>query len=150
MIKSFAEFGRFKIAMDESWQHDRTKNPEVKIWYEQVPIRSKGLIYLHSTNGCAAYVPSIGTLNNMVKAMEQARIAHKVSLYDGEGLIFFDLHDFKKVAKIMGAKRKRPGPKVPISEEARNRGLAKMNEGKINLAQSMTSGPEAKEKKNQY
>lgn len=112
MIKSFAEFGRYRIELDESFAHGRTFNPDVKIWYEQVPIRRKGFIYLKSTNGCAAYVPTIGTINNMQKTLESAKIHHTVDKCDGEGLIYFDLHDFKKVAKILGAKRKRPAPSL--------------------------------------
>ena len=100
----------------ESWEHERTKDQDAKIWYEQVPIRGKGFMYLRSLNGCAAYVPSVGILKNLVKALEGSRIAHRVERLDGEGVIFFDLADFAAVAKILGAKKKRPAPKPKIIE----------------------------------
>jgi hypothetical protein len=108
--------GRYRVEVDESWERDRIKDQEAKIWYEQVPIRGKGFIYLRSLTDCAAYVPSIVILNNLVKALEGSRIAHKVERLDGEGVIFFDLADFKAVAKILGAKKKRPAPKPKIIE----------------------------------
>lgn len=114
MIRSFSELGRYRIEVDESWERDRIKDQEAKIFYEQVPIRGKGFMYLRSLNGCAAYVPSIGILNNLAKALEG--IPHRVERLDGEGVIFFDLADFAAVAKILGAKKKRPAPKPQIIE----------------------------------
>ncbi len=114
MIRSFSELGRYRIEVDESWEHERTKDQDAKIWYEQVPIRGKGFIYLRSLNVCAAYMPSIIILNNLAKALEG--IAHRVERLDGEGIIFFDLADFAAVAKILRAKKKRPAPKQQIIE----------------------------------
>jgi hypothetical protein len=114
VIGSFSELGRYRIEVDESWEHERTKDQDAKIWYEQVPIRGKGFMYLRSLTGCAAYVPSIGILNNLVKAL--VGIAHRVEWLDGEGVIMFDLADFEAVAKILGAKKKRPAPKQQIIE----------------------------------
>ena len=116
MIESFSELGRYRIEVDESWEHDRTKDQDAKIWYEQVPIRGKGFMYLRSLTGCAAYVPSMGILNNLVKALENAQMAFRTERLDGEGVILFDLADFKAVAKILGAKKKRPAPKPKIIE----------------------------------
>jgi hypothetical protein len=116
VIESFSELGRYRIEVDESWEHDRTKDQDAKIWYEQVPIRGKGFMYLRSLTGCAAYVPSIGILNNLVKALENAQMTFRTERLDGEGVILFDLVDFKAVAKILGAKKKRPAPKPKIIE----------------------------------
>jgi hypothetical protein len=116
VIRSFSELGRYRIEVDESWEHERTKDQDAKIWYEQVPIRGKGFMYLQSQTGCAAYVPSVGILKNLVKALEGSRIAHRVERLDDEGIIFFALADFAAVAKILGAKKKRPAPKQQIIE----------------------------------
>jgi hypothetical protein len=53
----------------------------------------------------------------MVKVLEDARMAHKVERLDGEGVIFFDLADFKAIAKSLGAKKKRPAPKQEVIEK---------------------------------
>ena len=105
MIKSFSEIGRYRIELDESWEHDRTKDHDAKIWYEQVPIRGKGFIYLKSTNGCAAYVPSMGMFNNMAKALEDAQVAHQVERLDGEGVIYFSTWKIlKQLLRFLGRK----------------------------------------------
>jgi hypothetical protein len=120
MIKSFSEIRRYLIELDESWEHDRTKDLDAKIWYEQAPIRGKGFIYLKSTNGCAAYVPSMGILNNMIKALEDAQVPHQVERLGGEAVIYFNLQDFKDAAKILGAKMKKPKPKQELIETCFN------------------------------
>jgi hypothetical protein len=117
MIKSFSELGPYRIEFDESLKHDPTVDRDSKVWYEQIPIRGKGYIYLKTTTGCAAYVPSMGIFNNMVKPLEDAQVPHQVDRLDDEGVIYFSLQDFKAAAKILGVKMKRPKPKPEVMEK---------------------------------
>ena len=113
MITSFTDIGRFKITMDESWDHEKNRKPEDKIWYEQIPCHGKGFIYLKSDTRCAAYIPSTGVLNNLSNALATARINHHVEHLDGEGFIYFALADLKRAAKVLKAKIRRK----PLSED---------------------------------
>jgi hypothetical protein len=123
MIKSFAEIDRYKIVLDESWEHERNRDYDAKIWYELIPIRIKGgMVYLQTTTSCAAFVPSIGVLNNLSAALTTANIPHKLEKLDGEGLICFGLHDLKKAAKIFGAKRRKT-----LTEEQKKKAIANLS-----------------------
>lgn len=115
MIQSFAELGRFKIVLDESWKQERNRKSEDKIWYETIPCHGKGKIYLKNSNACIAYIPSIGILNNLSAGLTASGITHTIERLDGEGTLCFGIEDFKKAAKVLKARRRRR----PLTEEER-------------------------------
>jgi hypothetical protein len=107
--------GRYRIAFDECWYYER---PEVKKvdrrWYEQIPCRGGGFIYLYSE-----HPPMLGLYTTQVKsarAIMRRLPGLKAEWLDGEAVVYFPPGLLDQVAEMAGARRKRQGRKLSAEE----------------------------------
>jgi hypothetical protein len=116
---------RYKIALEESWQHER---PEVRtadrIWYEQIPCEGGAFIGLYSLDPLILqlYTPRVKNAKVVWEAIKDIPGARADFHFDGEALLFFPLEAVHIVAHLAGARRRRR-----LSEEHRAK-LAKVGE----------------------
>jgi hypothetical protein len=110
--------GRYQITYDESWYHDppEVRNPD-QHWYERIPVRNGGHIYLFSENP-----PILGLYTTQVKSARA--IARKfpeleVEWLDGEAVIYFPPELLDQIAEMAGARKKRQGRKLSPEEISR-------------------------------
>ena len=96
------------------------KGPEVRNpdrrWYEQIPCRAGGFIYLYSEDP-----PTLGLYTTQVKSARA--IMSKIpglqaEWMDGEAVIKFSPDALDQVAEMAGARKKRQGRKLSVEEKS--------------------------------
>ncbi len=119
---------RWKIQMEESWQHEKPENKTgFEGWFEQVPTACGGFIALFQDKPTIVlqfYTPK--QRPTCRKLAEKFRNAPGVSLddwFDGyETTLFFSLELFERVAEAVGARKRRvlsPEHKAKLAEAGR-------------------------------
>ena len=102
--------GRYKIALEESWQHER---PEVRtqdcIWYEQIPCLGGAFIGLYSLEPLILqlYTPRVKNAKVVWEAIKDIPGARADFHFDGEAVLFFPLEAIHVVAHLAGARKRR-------------------------------------------
>ena len=109
--------GRYRIGMDEAWEHERpeVRNPERR-WYEQIPCRAGGFIYLYSEDP-----PTLGLYTTQVKSARAIMTkipGLQAEWMDGEAVIKFPPDALDQVAEMAGARKKRQGRKLTPTEKS--------------------------------
>ncbi len=109
---------RFRIAMDEAWKYERpeVRNPDRR-WYEQIPCRKGGFIYLYSEDP-----PTLALYTTQVKSARA--IMSKIpglqaEWMDGEAVIYFPPDALDQVAEMAGARKKRQGRKLSVEAKSK-------------------------------
>lgn len=101
---------RYKIALDESWHHER---PEVRspdrIWYEQIPCEGGAFISIYSLTPLTLqlWTPRPQNPRKIWEAIKGTAGAKADFHFDGEAVIYFPLEVLPIVAELAGAKRRR-------------------------------------------
>ena len=103
---------RYRIAMDEAWAHERpeVRNPDRR-WYEQIPCRAEGFIYLYSEDP-----PTLGLYSTQVKrarAIVKQIPGLKAEWMDGEAVIYFSRKSWTRSLRWPGPKRRSRGGSSP-------------------------------------
>jgi len=108
---------RYKIALEESWQHER---PEVRtpdrIWYEQIPCLGGAFISVYSLTPLTLklWTPRPKNAKLIWMVVKGAAGVRADFHFDGEAEIYFLLDSLPQVAHLAGARRRRR-----LSEEER-------------------------------
>ena len=103
--------------MDEAWKHERpeVRNPDRR-WYEQIPCRAGGFIYLYSEDP-----PMVGLYSTQVKSARaiMSKIPGlRAEWLDEEAVIYFPPDALNQVAEMAGARKKRQGRKLTAAEKS--------------------------------
>jgi hypothetical protein len=103
-----------QIVLDEAWHQER---PEIRApdrrWYERIPVRNGGHIYLYSEDP-----PILGLYSTQIKsarAIVRKFPGLKAEWMDGEAVIYFVPDFLDQIAVVAGARKKRRGR--PLSPE---------------------------------
>lgn len=102
--------GRYRIVLEESWQHERpeVRNPD-RIWYEQIPCQGGAFIGLYSLNPLVLhlYTPRVKNAKKVWEAIKDVPGTRADFHFDGEAVLYFPLEAVRQVAELAGARRKR-------------------------------------------
>lgn len=108
----------YRIALDEAWAYERSevRNPDRR-WYEQIPCRGGGFIYLYSEDP-----PTLGLYTTQVKSARA--IVKKIpglgaEWLDEEAVIYFSPDALDQVAEMAGARKKRQGRKLTTAKKTK-------------------------------
>jgi hypothetical protein len=109
---------QYRIALDEAWDHERPeiRNPDRR-WYEQIPCRGGGFIYLYSEEP-----PMLGLYTAHVKgarAIMRKIAGLKAEWMDGEAAIYFPPELLDQIAEMAGARKKRQGGQLTAAEKSK-------------------------------
>ncbi len=107
-MKSLSELGPYKITLDESWKALTLgqKLAEEKIFYELIPTKANGFIYLYRNQKprlFRLYLPHVRNVRNNYATIPGCQI----EILDGESTVTFPESVFKQVAEMAGARKKR-------------------------------------------
>ena len=97
---------KYKIAMDESWQHEQADlTPQDRLWYEVIPCKCGGKMYLKSLDPMLfdLYIPSI----KKARIIEKQVPLTKADWMDGEAVLTFSPEVLDQIAELAGARKKR-------------------------------------------
>ena len=96
---------KYRIELDESYKHETPENRKAdRIWLEQIPCASRGIIYLKSLNPVTlALHTTTRRAKNIVEQVEGCEVQY----LDGEAMVFFQSKLFSEVAPLAGARVKR-------------------------------------------
>jgi hypothetical protein len=101
---------RYRIALDESWQHERSevRNPD-RIWYEQIPCQGGAFIGLYSLEPLILQLstPRVKNAKKVWGAIADIQGARADFHFDGEAVPNFPLEAVHTVADMAGARKKR-------------------------------------------
>jgi hypothetical protein len=102
--------GRYRIALEESWQHERpeVRNPD-KLWIEQIPCRGGAFICLYSLKPLILqlYTPRVKNAKTIWEAIKDIPEARPDFHFVGEAVLHFPLEAVHTVAHLSGARKKR-------------------------------------------
>jgi hypothetical protein len=103
MSKLFGD--KFKVGLDESWEHSQGDRIKDRKWFEQVLCAKGSFIYLYSENPLtyALYIPRIQKARIIAQEVPEA----KLDMLTGEAVIYFPAECFQKVARLAGARKRR-------------------------------------------
>lgn len=114
--------GRYRIALDEAWKYERpeVRNPDRR-WYEQIPCRGGGFIYLESedpTPVLKLYTPMVKSARAIFNKIKHIPGVTADFHYDGEAMILFPPEVLNQVAELAGARKKRQGRRLSAAEKS--------------------------------
>ena len=101
---------RYKIALDESWNHELSEvRSREKIWYERLPCRGGAFISIFSLDPLILHLwtDRVKSARIIWEAIKGTSGAKADFAFDGEAEIFFPLKVLPTVAEMAGAKRRR-------------------------------------------
>lgn|GEM_PF-1589683 len=102
--------GRYRIALEESWHHERpeVRNPD-KLWIEQIPCRGGAFIGLYSLKPLILqlYTPRVKNAKTIWEAIKNIPGARPDFHFVGEAVLHFPLEAVHTVAHLAGARMKR-------------------------------------------
>jgi hypothetical protein len=101
---------RFKIFMDESWQHEVIKKPGDEIWYYQLHCpNADSFISLYSLDPIIFHFSTDRpiTANKIWQEIKNLPDTWADFHFDGEAILYFPPELVIKVAKMAGARKKR-------------------------------------------
>jgi hypothetical protein len=143
---------RWKIRMEESWQHEKSENKiGFEGWYEQVPTTCGGFIGLFQDK--PTVILQFCTAKQRLtcrKLAEQFKDTPGVSLDDWfdsyETILFFPQELFEQVAKAVGARKRRQGRPLTDAQraafaEGRKKGMAALQMGRDSLLSDLPETP---------
>lgn len=112
--------GRYKIALEESWYHER---PEIRKpdrrWYEQIPCRDGAFISIYAETPeviLQLYTPKAKNARFIFEKIRHIPGCKADFHFDGEAVIYFPLEALHQVAEMAFARKKRR-----LSEDHRKR-----------------------------
>jgi hypothetical protein len=101
---------RYKIALEESWQHERleVRFPD-RIWYEQIPCLGGVFIGLYSLDPLILqlYTPRVKNAKVVWEALKDIPGARADFHFEGEAEIYFPLNSLPQVAALAAARKRR-------------------------------------------
>jgi hypothetical protein len=127
--------GRWRIALDESWEHESpdVRNPD-QIWYEQVPCQGGAFISLY-----CLYPPTLKlstprprNAQEIFRALKDTPGVKADFHFDNEAVILFPPAAIHVVAPLAGAKRKRAlseDHKTQLTEGRKKLGMTSQKKG---------------------